>query len=164
MSNQDDVFPDETIAGLEESSQGAFNPADDVSERPQIPLEGGLNLSVSVKSQDSQVLEVEHLFGQSPIFQGLVKEEIRVNVKNQPYGGFMWIDISQQAFQKWENNHDGYGSFEDLEGASLDDVRGFLIFGERRIQYCLSNRFTQCATRQRISSTSHIPIVSSAIT
>jgi predicted Zn-dependent peptidase len=57
--------------------------------------------------------------------QDVVKEEIRVNVKNQPYGGFYWIDISQLAFQKWENNHDGYGSFEDLEGASLDDVRGF---------------------------------------
>ena len=55
----------------------------------------------------------------------MVKEEIRVNVKNQPYGGFMWIDIGQQAFQKWENNHDGYGSFEDLEGASLEDVRAF---------------------------------------
>jgi len=57
--------------------------------------------------------------------QDVVKEEIRVNVKNQPYGGFMWIDIGQQAFQKWENNHDGYGSFEDLEHASLEDVRNF---------------------------------------
>ncbi len=57
--------------------------------------------------------------------QDVVKEEIRVNVKNQPYGGFMWIDISQHAFQKWENNHDGYGSFKDLEGASLEDVRNF---------------------------------------
>lgn len=57
--------------------------------------------------------------------QDVVKEEIRVNVKNQPYGGFMWIDIGQQAFQKWENNHDGYGSFEDLENASLKDVEQF---------------------------------------
>ena len=57
--------------------------------------------------------------------QDVVKEEIRVNVKNQPYGGFMWIDINQYAFQKWENRHDGYGSFDDLEGASLDDVRSF---------------------------------------
>lgn len=57
--------------------------------------------------------------------QDVVKEEIRVNVKNQPYGGFMWIDIAQQAFQKWENNHDGYGSFEDLESASLADVEAF---------------------------------------
>ena len=57
--------------------------------------------------------------------QDVVKEEIRVNVKNQPYGGFMWIDIGQHAFSKWENNHDGYGSFKDLEGASLEDVRNF---------------------------------------
>ena len=57
--------------------------------------------------------------------QDVVKEEIRVNVKNQPYGGFMWIDIGTLAFDKWENAHDGYGSFEDLEGASLDDVRAF---------------------------------------
>ncbi len=57
--------------------------------------------------------------------QDVVKEEIRVNVKNQPYGGFMWIDIGQHAFQKWENNHDGYGSFEDLENASLKDVAAF---------------------------------------
>lgn len=57
--------------------------------------------------------------------QDVVKEEIRVNVKNQPYGGFMWIDIGQHAFQKWENNHDGYGSFVDLENATLEDVRNF---------------------------------------
>jgi len=57
--------------------------------------------------------------------QDVVKEEIRVNIKNRPYGGVMWIDIAQHAFQKWENNHDGYGSFEDLENASLDDVRAF---------------------------------------
>jgi zinc protease len=40
----------------------------------------------------------------------VVKEEIRVNVKNQPYGGFAWTDLPQLAFQKWENGHDGYGS------------------------------------------------------
>ncbi|TKR33814.1 insulinase family protein [Luteimonas gilva] len=57
--------------------------------------------------------------------QDVVKEEIRVNVKNQPYGGFMWIDIGQHAFQKWENNHDGYGSFQDLENANLKDVEQF---------------------------------------
>jgi predicted Zn-dependent peptidase len=37
----------------------------------------------------------------------------------------MWIDIGQHAFQKWENNHDGYGSFEDLENADLEDVKAF---------------------------------------
>ena len=57
--------------------------------------------------------------------QDVVKEEIRTNVTNTPYGGFMWIGIGQLAFDKWENAHDGYGSFDDLERASLDDVRAF---------------------------------------
>ncbi len=57
--------------------------------------------------------------------QDVVKEEIRTNVTNQPYGGFMWIDINTLAFDKWENAHDGYGSFDDLERANLDDVRAF---------------------------------------
>ncbi|WP_202842877.1 M16 family metallopeptidase [Luteimonas saliphila] len=57
--------------------------------------------------------------------QDVVKEEIRVNVQNQPYGGFMWLDVGFNAFEKWENNHDGYGSFEDLESATLDDVKAF---------------------------------------
>jgi predicted Zn-dependent peptidase len=57
--------------------------------------------------------------------QDVVKEEIRVNVKNTPYGGFYWLDIDALAFDKWPNKHDGYGSFEDLEGANLGDVRAF---------------------------------------
>ncbi len=55
----------------------------------------------------------------------VVKEEIRVNVKNQPYGGFAETDLPLLAFQKWENGHDGYGSFADLDKAKLDDVRSF---------------------------------------
>jgi predicted Zn-dependent peptidase len=57
--------------------------------------------------------------------QDVVKEEIRVNVKNQPYGLFFWTDMIALAFDKWENEHDGYGSFVDLENAQLDDVRAF---------------------------------------
>ncbi len=55
----------------------------------------------------------------------VVKEEINVNVRNQPYGGFAWTDLPMLAFGKWENGHDGYGSFEDLDKAGLADVRGF---------------------------------------
>jgi len=56
--------------------------------------------------------------------QEVVKEEIRVNVKNQPYGSF-WLDLPAAAYAKWENNHDGYGSFEDLDRADLKDVQAF---------------------------------------
>ena len=57
--------------------------------------------------------------------QEVVKEEIRVNVKNRPYGLFFWTDLAGKAFDKWGNNHDGYGSFEDLDAASLKDVETF---------------------------------------
>jgi predicted Zn-dependent peptidase len=57
--------------------------------------------------------------------QEVVKEEIRVNVKNRPYGLFFWTDLVAKAFDKWENNHDGYGSFEDLDAANLKDVVTF---------------------------------------
>jgi predicted Zn-dependent peptidase len=57
--------------------------------------------------------------------QEVVKEEIRVNVKNRPYGLFFWTDLTGRAFDKWENSHDGYGSFEDLDAANLKDVETF---------------------------------------
>ncbi len=57
--------------------------------------------------------------------QDVVKEEIRVNVKNQPYQLFFILDMWALAFDKWANSHDGYGSFEDLENAQLDDVVAF---------------------------------------
>jgi predicted Zn-dependent peptidase len=57
--------------------------------------------------------------------QEVVKEEVRVNVKNRPYGAFYWTDLSGKAFDRWENAHDGYGSFEDLDAAGVDDVKRF---------------------------------------
>ncbi len=57
--------------------------------------------------------------------QEVVKEEVRVNVKNRPYGLFFWTDLVALAFEKWENAHDGYGSFEDLEAAKIEDVKSF---------------------------------------
>ncbi len=55
----------------------------------------------------------------------VVKEEIRVNVLNRPYGLFFWTDLAQLLFDKWENAHGGYGSFEDLDSAKLEDVKAF---------------------------------------
>jgi zinc protease len=55
----------------------------------------------------------------------VVKEEIRVNIQNDPYGLFEYGELQQQTFAKWESAHDGYGDFHDLDAASLDDVRSF---------------------------------------
>jgi predicted Zn-dependent peptidase len=55
----------------------------------------------------------------------VVKEEIRVNVKNRPYGLFFWTDVAAAAFGRWENAHDGYGSFADLDAATAADAKTF---------------------------------------
>ncbi|MYH41900.1 MAG: insulinase family protein [Chloroflexi bacterium] len=55
----------------------------------------------------------------------VVKNEIRVNVLNRPYGGFPWIDLGARAFSNWANAHNGYGDMQDLDAASLADVEDF---------------------------------------
>ena len=39
----------------------------------------------------------------------VVKNEVRVNVLNQPYGGFPWIDLPMHANTNWYNAHNFYG-------------------------------------------------------
>ncbi len=55
----------------------------------------------------------------------VVKEEIRVNVLNRPYGAFPWLQLPQIAFDSFANTHDGYGSFVDLESSTVDDATDF---------------------------------------
>jgi zinc protease len=55
----------------------------------------------------------------------VVKEEVRVNVLNQPYGGFPWLDMPPVAFRNWANAHNFYGDFADLDAANLVDVQKF---------------------------------------
>jgi zinc protease len=55
----------------------------------------------------------------------VVKEEVRVNVMNQPYGGFPWLDLPPVAFRNWPNAHNFYGDFVDLDAATLEDVQTF---------------------------------------
>jgi zinc protease len=55
----------------------------------------------------------------------VVKEEVRVNVLNQPYGGFSWLWLSQYAYQTFPNAHNYYGEFADLEATTVDDARDF---------------------------------------
>ena len=55
----------------------------------------------------------------------VVKEEVRVNVMNQPYGGFPWLDMPPVAFRNWTNAHNFYGDFADLDAANLADVQAF---------------------------------------
>ena len=55
----------------------------------------------------------------------VVKEEIRVNVLNRPYGGFPWLELPPVLFDTFPNAHNGYGDFVDLESATVDDAADF---------------------------------------
>ncbi len=55
----------------------------------------------------------------------VVKEEIRVNVLNQPYGGFPWLSLPPVLFDTFPNAHNGYGDFADLDSATVADAAAF---------------------------------------
>lgn len=57
--------------------------------------------------------------------QGVVANEVKVNVLNQPYGSFPWIDLPMAAFTNWYNAHNFYGDLKDLEAATLEDAKTF---------------------------------------
>ncbi len=57
--------------------------------------------------------------------KGVVSNEVKVNVLNQPYGGFPWLDMPQYANSNWYNAHNFYGDLRDIEAATLTDVQVF---------------------------------------
>ncbi|MGH9317157.1 MAG: M16 family metallopeptidase [Thermoanaerobaculia bacterium] len=57
--------------------------------------------------------------------QAVVKNEVKVNILNRPYGGFPWLDMPQYANTNWFNAHNFYGDFKDLDAATLEDVKSF---------------------------------------
>jgi zinc protease len=57
--------------------------------------------------------------------QGVVGNEVKVNVINRPYGGFPWLDMPQYANTNWYNAHNFYGDLKDIDAATLPDVSQF---------------------------------------
>jgi zinc protease len=57
--------------------------------------------------------------------QNVVSEEVRVNVLNQPYGAFYWLDLPMNANQNWHNAHNFYGDLTELEAATIEDCKAF---------------------------------------
>jgi zinc protease len=66
-------------------------------------------------------IDIENLKNQ----QEVVKNEVKVNVLNQPYGSFPWIDLPMAANENWYNAHNFYGDLAHLDAATLEDVRTF---------------------------------------
>jgi zinc protease len=108
-----------------ESSGGMFNGSTHFDYTnyfealPSNALERGLFLEAD-RMRGPRITE-ENLANQLEV----VKNEIRVNVMNAPYGGFPWIYLPSVLFDTFANSHNGYGGFEDLESATTDDAKDF---------------------------------------
>jgi predicted Zn-dependent peptidase len=108
-----------------ESSGGTFNGSTHFDYTnyfealPANALERGLFLEAD-RMRGPRITE-ENLANQLDV----VKNEIRVNVMNAPYGGFPWIHLPAVLFDTFANSHNGYGGFEDLESATTDDAKDF---------------------------------------
>jgi predicted Zn-dependent peptidase len=57
--------------------------------------------------------------------QGVVGNEVKVNVLNRPYGGFPWLDLPQIANMNYYNAHNFYGDLKDIDSATLPEVQEF---------------------------------------
>lgn len=84
---------------------------------------GGLDLALWLEADRMGFLALneENLRNQVSV----VEEEIKVNVLNQPYGGFPWISVPGLAFDTYPNAHNGYGDFAHLEEATVEDAGDF---------------------------------------
>ncbi|GAA2539008.1 MULTISPECIES: M16 family metallopeptidase [Streptomyces] len=56
---------------------------------------------------------------------GVVREEIRRNILDRPFGGFPWIDLPAVMYRDFSNAHNGYGDLGDLARATVADCAAF---------------------------------------
>jgi zinc protease len=110
---------------LVQSSGGVFNGSthqdytDYFEVLPAAALERALFLEAD--RLRAPLLTTENLRNQVDV----VKEEIRLNVLNRPYGGFPWILLPPVLYDTFPNAHNGYGDFSELEQASIEDAAAF---------------------------------------
>jgi predicted Zn-dependent peptidase len=85
--------------------------------------------------------------------QGVVKNEVRDNVLNQPYGGFPWLTMPQLANTNWFNAHNFYGDLADVDAATLDDAKAFFdtYYAPNNAVLVVAGDFDPAAARAWIS-------------
>ena len=57
--------------------------------------------------------------------QGVVGNEVKGNVLNQPYSTWPWIDLPMLANTNWYNSHNFYGDLKEIEAATVTDANAF---------------------------------------
>ncbi len=57
--------------------------------------------------------------------QGVVGNEVKVNVLNRAYGGVPWVGMPQYADTNWYNSPKFFRDLKDIQAATPPDVKGF---------------------------------------
>ncbi|HEV7829665.1 MAG TPA: pitrilysin family protein [Pseudonocardiaceae bacterium] len=108
-----------------QSSGGTFNGSThpDYTDYHEVVPSAALERALFIEADRMRAprITAENLRNQVDV----VKEEIRLNVLNRPYGGFPWITLPPVLYNTFPNAHNGYGDFSELEAATVDDCAAF---------------------------------------
>lgn len=86
--------------------------------------------------------------------QGVVGNEVKVNVLNQPYGSWPWIDLPMLANTNWYNSHNFYGDLKEIEAATVADAKSFQssFYRPNNAVLVVSGDIDYAATKQMIAT------------
>jgi zinc protease len=118
-------MPSETIDRMTEDV-GGFNNAstyDDFTNYYEVVPANHLERLLWVESQRLGSLVVDEAVFKSE--RDVVKEELRQSVLSQPYGRLFYLYVPQASYQVHPYKRPGIGSIEELDAATIDDVRAF---------------------------------------
>jgi len=118
-------MPSESLDRLTEDV-GGFNNAstwDDFTNYYEVAPANHLERLLWAESDRLKSLVIdESVFGSE---RDVVKEELRQRVLADPYGRFFALSIPQQSYNTHPYQRPGIGSIEELDAATVDDVRAF---------------------------------------
>lgn len=118
-------MPSETIDRMTEDV-GGFNNAstyDDFTNYYEVVPANHLERLLWVEAQRLGSLVVDEATFKSE--RDVVKEELRQSVLSQPYGRLFYLYVPQASYQTHPYKRPGIGSIEELDAATIDDVRAF---------------------------------------
>ncbi|HJV42846.1 pitrilysin family protein [Caulobacter sp.] len=118
-------MPSETLDRLTEDV-GGFNNAstwDDFTNYYEVAPANHLERLLWAEADRLKSLVIDEAVFASE--RDVVKEELRQRVLADPYGRFFALSIPQQSFTTHPYQRPGIGSIEELDAATVDDVRAF---------------------------------------
>ncbi|WP_297801700.1 pitrilysin family protein [uncultured Brevundimonas sp.] len=142
--------PKGTFIDLVTNSGGAMNGSTrfDYTNYYQVVPSGALEAMIwgEADRMARPVLNDEVLKNQ----QEVVSNEVRVNVLNQPYGGFPWLWMPQAANTNWYNAHNFYGELAEIQAATLEDAKTFhdSFYGPNNSVLFIAGDFDEAQTRR----------------